>query len=143
MNISFFVSIEEGGIVVFNLPSATKLGQGYVFTHVCDSVHRGGLPHCMLGYPPRADTPWDQVPPGADSPPPQSRHPSQDQAPPGADIPQSIHLLLGPGTPQDQAPKSRHPPSTVHAARYGQQASGMHPTGMQSCFIVIFRTFQK
>ena len=23
------------------LPSATKLGQSYVFTHVCDSVHRG------------------------------------------------------------------------------------------------------
>ena len=25
------------------LPPATKLGQGYVFTHVCDSVHRGVL----------------------------------------------------------------------------------------------------
>ena len=24
------------------LPPATKLGQGYVFTHVWDSVHRGG-----------------------------------------------------------------------------------------------------
>ena len=24
------------------LPPATKLGQGYVFTRVCDSVHRGG-----------------------------------------------------------------------------------------------------
>ena len=24
------------------LPPATKLGQGYVFTGVCDSVHRGG-----------------------------------------------------------------------------------------------------
>ena len=23
------------------LPPATKLGQGYVFTHVCDSIHRG------------------------------------------------------------------------------------------------------
>ena len=47
-----------------------SLGQGYVFTCVCDSVHRG-LSHCMLGYtdphgtrgrhspppqPPRADT---------------------------------------------------------------------------------------
>ena len=36
------------------LPPATKLGQGYIFTGVCDSVHRGGLPQCMLGYcPPR------------------------------------------------------------------------------------------
>ena len=25
------------------LPPATKLGQGYVFTRVCDSVHRGGV----------------------------------------------------------------------------------------------------
>ena len=25
------------------LPSATKLGQGYIFTGVCDSVHRGPL----------------------------------------------------------------------------------------------------
>ena len=25
------------------LPPATKLGQGYIFTGVCDSVHRGGL----------------------------------------------------------------------------------------------------
>ena len=24
------------------LPPATKLGQGYVFTHVCDSVHKVG-----------------------------------------------------------------------------------------------------
>ena len=25
------------------------------------------------------------------------------------------------------------PPCAVHAGRYGQQAGGMHPTGMQSC----------
>ena len=41
------------------LPPATKLGQGYVFTRVCDSVHMGvslagGLPHGMLAYPPLA-----------------------------------------------------------------------------------------
>ena len=39
------------------LPPATKLGPGYVFTRVYDSVHMGGLPHCMLRYPPPgADT---------------------------------------------------------------------------------------
>ena len=27
------------------LPPATKLGQGYIFTEVCDSVHRGGGVH--------------------------------------------------------------------------------------------------
>ena len=40
------------------LPPATKLGQGYIFTGVCDSVHReGGLPQCMLGY--HHHHPWD------------------------------------------------------------------------------------
>ena len=29
------------------LPPATKLGQGYIFTGVCDSVHRGGA--CVAG----------------------------------------------------------------------------------------------
>ena len=30
-------------------------------------------------------------------------------------------------------PRSRHPPATEHAGRYGQRAGGTHPTGMQSC----------
>ena len=76
------------------LPPATKLGQCYAFTCVCDSVRRGGLPHCMLGY---TDSPQDQR-----------------QTPPG----------------------TRHNPSAVHAGRDGQQAGGMHPTGMQSCSLV-------
>ena len=48
------------------------------------------------------------------------------------------HTSLRKQTP----PRSRHsleadtcppPPRAVHAWRYGQQAGGMHPTGMQSC----------
>ena len=31
------------------LPPAMKLGQGYVFTGVCDSVHRGGMPGYSRG----------------------------------------------------------------------------------------------
>ena len=61
----------------FLLPLATKLGQGYVFTGVCDSVNRGGTSH-----PPsrsRHTPPPEQTPPGADTPPeqtpPRSRHP--------------------------------------------------------------------
>ena len=55
------------------LPPATKLGQGYVFTGVCDSVHRGGvcLTACWDATPP------EQTPPsilGADTHP-WSRHP--------------------------------------------------------------------
>ena len=42
------------------------------------SVHRGGLPQCMLGYhpPDQAGTPWDQagIPPGSGNPP-GTRHP--------------------------------------------------------------------
>ena len=69
------------------LPPATKLGQGNIFTGVCDSVHGGGgLPQCMLGYPPppdKAGTPTrlgrqpprtSQEPPGTSPPtPPRSR----------------------------------------------------------------------
>ena len=78
-------------------------GQGYVFTCVCDSVHRGGLPQCMLGYhpsgsrpssPPAADTPQEQAP---QSRHPQSRHPLEQTLPqsrhtPRADTPQESRL---------------------------------------------------
>ena len=33
------------------------------------------------------------------------------------------------------------PLRAVHAGRYGQQAGGMHPTGMQSCFQINSRIF--
>ena len=47
------------------LPAATKLGQGNVFTGVCDSVHGGGvcLSACWDTHPS-----WEQTPPGADPP---------------------------------------------------------------------------
>ena len=61
------------------------MGQGYVFTRVCDSVHREGLPHCMLGYTPSpgsevgtGSSPWTRQtpPPGpGNHPPPGSRTP--------------------------------------------------------------------
>ena len=61
------------------LPPATKLRQGNVFTPVCHSVYEGCLPQCMLGYtlspadtttgpPPQADTPLVRHSP----PPPRS-----------------------------------------------------------------------
>ena len=63
------------------LPPATKLGQGYVFTGVCDSVHRGGLPQCMLGYPPEQTPLQSRHPPEADTPLPREQTPP-DQTPP-------------------------------------------------------------
>ena len=50
-----------------------SLGQGNVFTPVCDSVHGVCLPHCMLGYTPPWQTPPDRHPPWADTP--LHRHP--------------------------------------------------------------------
>ena len=57
-------------------------GQGYVFIRVCDSVNRGGLPQCMLGYHPT-------TPPAGSSHPPGSRYPP----PPGANS--SIRSMSG------------------------------------------------
>ena len=82
------------------LPPATKLGQGYIFTGICDSVNRGAV--CSEGYSipacteaPRPDTPlgvdtphWSRHPPEQTSP--WSRHP-QEQTSPKADTPRSRH----------------------------------------------------
>ena len=122
------------------LPPATKLGQGYVFTGVYDSVN-GGVPHTPPGAdppeqtlpeqtpgaePPRTNTPWSR-PPGSRHTTPQSRHP------PVADTPLE----------QTPSPRSRHhplpPPLGRHTVRYGQSAGGTHPTGMQSCFSCAIR----
>ena len=56
-------------------------------------------------------------------------HLHQEQTPPwGADTPQGA----------DTHPRSTEPPGAVHARRYGQQAGGTHPTGMQSCSVYCF-----
>ena len=98
----------------------------FMFLHVCGILSTGGgvcLSACWDTTPLGADTPPGADPPGT-SDPPGSRHP------PGSDPP------LGPGTPQDQTP----PCCAVHAGRYGQQAGGMHPTGMQSRFCLYLKT---
>ena len=76
------------------LPAATKLGQGNIFTSVCQEFcPRGGgcLPQCMLGY----------TPPEQADHPPWTRH----TTPPGTRPP-------GPGTPspQEQTPPEQTPP---------------------------------
>ena len=82
----------------FLLPT-TKLGQGYIFTGICDSVHGGGSASVHAGIPY----------------PLERRHPWQDRHPPW----------------QGDSPWQGDPSCAVHAGRYGQQAGGMHPTGMQ------------
>ena len=101
-----------------------------MFLHlsVSHSVHRGGLPQCMLGYspPPGAGTPQEQAPPtGADTPSPREQAPPE-QVPPRA------------GTP---SPKEQAPPFPQEAHHTPQQtatvADGTHPTGMHSCLRMI------
>ena len=75
------------------LPPATKLGQGYVFTGVCDSVN-GGVPHTPLPYP------WEQTPPPREQTPP-GPDTSQEQTPPGPDTPR------GSRPPREQTPPRR------------------------------------
>ena len=52
----------------------------------------------------------------------------------GGEVPDHVH-------PQEQTPAQEQthppPPSTEHAGRYGQRAGGTHPTGMQSCLILV------
>ena len=90
----------------FLLPPAMKLGQGYVFTGVCDSVHRGGggLPQCMLGYhTPQSRHPREQTPPPRADTPPGADHPPGSRHPPGADTPGSRHTPPGSDTPPAQS----------------------------------------
>ena len=113
------------------LPAATKLGQGNIFTSVCQefcpqggrvsaSVHAGIQPPLGADTPQGADTP-----PGSRHPPweqtsPQSRHPLQKQTPP---------------------PRADTPPPAPgkQTAAYGQRVAGTHPTGMDSCLNGSFR----
>ena len=95
--------------ILIYLPPATKLGACWeIFSVACvdNSVHRGWSASVHAGIPPLSR---DQAPP-SDQAPPWNRHPGT-RHPPG----------------------EQTPPCAVHAGRYGQQAGGMHPTGMQSC----------
>ena len=53
------------------LPPATKLGQGYIFAGICDSVTGGGSASVHAGIPPApqgADIPREQTPPWEQTP---------------------------------------------------------------------------
>ena len=103
----------------FLLPPANKFAK-VMFLHlsVSHSVHRGST---WAGTPPGRYTPLgkytpDRYTPLAGTPPPRQVHP------PDRYTPQQVH-----------PPGQVHPLGAVHAGRYGQQAGGMHPTGMHSC----------
>ena len=111
----------NGGVNENLTPAATKLGQGNVFTGVCDSVHRRVSASVHPGiHPPGADTPQSRLPP-EQTPPTPSRHPLGADTPPGADPP-------GTDPPWEQTPPRKK------TQAYGQRAAGTHPTGMHSCW---------
>ena len=99
----------------------------FLHLSVSNSVHRGCLPQCMLGY----------HPPGPGTPPPQSRHPQS--RPPrsrplqGPGTPWARHPP-GPGTLPPPGPGTRPPPRQQTAT----VADGTHPTGMHSCCLLNF-----
>ena len=116
---------------------ATKLGQGYVFTGVCDSVHRGGgvcLSACWdttpweqtpprsrhppgAGIPPEQTSPQEQTPP--DQTAPREQTPPQEQTPP-----ESRQPALGADTPQEQAPTRADTPQEQTPPPPGQSMLG-------------------
>ena len=116
------------------LPAATKLGQGNVFTGICDSVHRGGgglsaSVHAGIPHPLGADTPWEQTHT------PQEQTLPWEQTTSGADTPPEQTHPPGADTPQEQTPPgNRHIPPRKQTPAYGQRASSTHPTGMHSCW---------
>ena len=92
-------------------------GQGYVFTRVCDSIHRGVcLSACWDTTPPEADTSLGSRPPRKQTPSLESRHPQKTDTP-GKQTPPGRQTTL----PRKQTPA------------YGQWAASTHPTGMHSC----------
>ena len=81
--------------------------------------------HAGIHPSPRSRHPLEQTPPRAYTPLPRSRIPlGADTLPTGAD---TLH-------------RSKPSPSgrAVHVGRYGQQAGGVHPTGMHTCTITLY-----
>ena len=112
--------VDVGAQCLFTVRNVLR--QGYIFTAVCDSVHRRGW-----RTPPRADNPlpWTDTPLGRH---PSGRHPPRQtplrQTPPGQTPPghAGIH------TPPPNACWDTHPPPPAATV-----ADGTHPTGTHSC----------
>ena len=109
------------------LPPANEVCEGYVFTGVCLSTGGGGVhgmhapQACMFqrhACPPR-HTPWTCMPPG---------HACPRACP-----------LPGHACPPRHAHLDTHAP-LVDTTRCAQWAGGTHPTGMHSCYWIMFET---
>ena len=137
-----------------------------LFTGGCLPQCMLGYTHPQSRHPLGADTPPSRHPeqtppsrhpPGAD--PPQSRHPWEQTQSPGADTPQEHTHPPGAHPPEQTPPPppgSRPPPEQTlppgrrpsipphapeHPGRYSHGAGSTHPTGMQSCYMTVFKIF--
>ena len=88
----------SGGIRSNFLPPAIEVCEGYVFTRVCHSVHRGGVPGQVspgpIHPPDQVHPPTTRYPPGTRYTPPRTRYIPWDQV-----HPPWTRYLPGPGTP--------------------------------------------
>ena len=99
-------------------------GQGYVFTRVCDSVHRGGLWQGEPPPPPGRETPLGREnPPGRETPPLARRHPpGQGDTPLGRRPPQG-DTPPGKEAPSPSPPGRETPPPPGIRSMNGRYAS--------------------
>ena len=105
--LTFGVNIYSGFSL---LPSATQFRQGYIFTGVCDSVHKGVSQHALGQTPPRQTLPPGRHP-AADTP--SGRHPL-GRHPPGQTPPRQTPPWAD--TPWADTPLGRHPQPTACTA---------------------------
>ena len=100
--------------------------KSYVFTRVCHSVHRGGVPGQVPPTPPQAGTPPRQVHP-------RQVHPWAGTLPRQVHPP-PVHPLCRYNPSGRYTPRQGHPPWPQCILGYDQQVGGTHPTGVHSCF---------
>ena len=124
-------TIAQQGAAIHYRPQRS-CGQGYVFTGVCDSVHRGGLPQCMLGYcPPEGGTPPKKEPPKKETPcqgdPPEGGTPLEGGTPHQGDPKRRPPK----GEPQEGDPPAKEtpPPGPHPRGELRGSGPGPHPRG--------------
>ena len=108
-----------------SLPAATKLGQGNVFTGVCDSVHRGRVSASVHA--------------GMLAPPDQAHHHPPDQAPP----PRTRHTTprdQAPPLPPDLAPPGPGPPPAEKQGSRRQHTVNERPVRILLECILVYQT---
>ena len=118
-----------------------SLGQGNVFTPVCDSLHRGvcvsqhamGRGVCFWCTPPLA-TPLDTLPSQEETP--SWIHPAWADIHPGQTPPPG-HAPPG-HTPWADTPRQT-PPGQTRPLKMTTEVGGTHPNGMHSCSLIDLR----